>query len=150
MNSQIQAIFSENGIAIRTLNLGSPNSWTVIDSKGGRWILWLDVETVWLQNSQGLVSRSENRSLAFLSSFESQISSSELICRSPGKVHSLIAQPRQRLNKGDLILKIESMKMEIEVRADFSLQIEKFMVQVGDFVQAQQVLAKLGRIEPAG
>jgi methylmalonyl-CoA carboxyltransferase small subunit len=66
------------------------------------------------------------------------------VCRSPvsGLVASVIAQPGQTLQVGDVLLVLEAMKMETQVTASAAGKVAAIKVKTGDSVQAGQVLVE--------
>jgi methylmalonyl-CoA carboxyltransferase small subunit len=66
------------------------------------------------------------------------------VCRSPvsGLVASIIAQPGQTLQVGDVLLVLEAMKMETQVTASAAGKVAAIKVKAGDSVQAGQVLVE--------
>ena len=66
------------------------------------------------------------------------------VCRSPvsGLVASVIAQPGQTLQVGDVLLVLEAMKMETQVTASAAGKVTAIKVKTGDSVQAGQVLVE--------
>jgi methylmalonyl-CoA carboxyltransferase small subunit len=66
------------------------------------------------------------------------------VCRSPvsGLVASVIAQPGQTLQVGDVLLVLEAMKMETQVTASAAGKVAAIKVKNGDSVQAGQVLVE--------
>ena len=62
----------------------------------------------------------------------------------PGVVASIGVQPGQEVSEGDLLLTIEAMKMETEVRASHDGTIQSVDVQAGDSVAVGDTLVTLG------
>lgn len=60
-----------------------------------------------------------------------------------GTVLKLSKNEGESVEKGDIILMVESMKMELPVKATVSGTI-KYMVKAGDQIQAHQVIAEIG------
>lgn len=58
----------------------------------------------------------------------------------PGKVLKVLVKPGDRVKKGDVVLTIESMKMEVEVFAEADGIIKEVRVKPGDTVNAGDVL----------
>ena len=58
-----------------------------------------------------------------------------------GKVIRLTLDPGTRVKRGDEIMVIESMKVEIPIKAPADGQITQFRVKVGDQIQRTAVLA---------
>jgi biotin carboxyl carrier protein len=66
------------------------------------------------------------------------------LCRSPvsGIVASVIAQPGQTLQVGDVLLVLEAMKMETQVTAHVAGKVTGINVKAGDSVQSGQILVE--------
>jgi pyruvate carboxylase subunit B len=62
----------------------------------------------------------------------------------PGNVWKIVANPGQKVNEGDVILILESMKMEIDVVAPKSGIVKSINVATNDKVAEGQVVAILG------
>jgi pyruvate carboxylase subunit B len=62
----------------------------------------------------------------------------------PGSVWKIVANPGQSVNEGDVILILESMKMEIDVVAPKGGVIKSINVATNDKVVEGQVVAVLG------
>jgi biotin carboxyl carrier protein len=65
--------------------------------------------------------------------------------RSPGvgKVLRLAVAIGARVERGDELMVIESMKVEIPIKASIAGQVKEIHVKVGDQVQRNRVLAKI-------
>ena len=66
------------------------------------------------------------------------------VCRSPvsGIVVRVAAQVGQSLQKGDILLVLEAMKMETNITAPAAGKIKSLSVNQGDSVQAGQVVVE--------
>jgi methylmalonyl-CoA carboxyltransferase small subunit len=66
------------------------------------------------------------------------------VCRSPvsGIVASVIAQPGQTLQVGDVLLVLEAMKMETQVSAPVAGKVSAIKVKAGESVQSGQILVE--------
>jgi len=62
----------------------------------------------------------------------------------PGNVWKIVANPGQSVNEGDVIMILESMKMEIDVVAPKGGVIQSINVATNDKVVEGQVVAVLG------
>lgn len=72
------------------------------------------------------------------------INGSEIKALLPGNVWKIVANPGQKVNEGDVILILESMKMEIDVVAPKSGIVKSINVATNDKVAEGQVVAILG------
>jgi len=61
----------------------------------------------------------------------------------PGKVLKVLVKPGDRVKKGDVLLTIESMKMEIEIYAESDGVVKEVRVKPGDPVNTGDVLVIL-------
>lgn len=53
----------------------------------------------------------------------------------PAKVTAVVVQPGQRVRKGDVVVKLEAMKMELAVRAPHDGTVRAVACRVGELVQ---------------
>ena len=60
-----------------------------------------------------------------------------------GSVWEIVAQPGQQVNQGDVLLIVESMKMEIPVEAPASGTVEDIRVTKGDTIEDGEWIATL-------
>lgn len=63
--------------------------------------------------------------------------------RMPGKILKVVAESGSKVEKGDDLIVMESMKMESKVQAPRSGELVVVMVQEGDLVQADQELCQI-------
>jgi 3-methylcrotonyl-CoA carboxylase alpha subunit len=61
----------------------------------------------------------------------------------PAKVAAILVEPGQRVRKGDVLLKLEAMKMELAVRAPREGTVTSIACRVGELVQAGVGLLEL-------
>lgn len=61
----------------------------------------------------------------------------------PGLVVAISAKPGEPLAKGDVILHLEAMKMQMAVSAERPGILKSLMVKVGDQVDAKDLLAEI-------
>ncbi|MCC2616652.1 sodium-extruding oxaloacetate decarboxylase subunit alpha [Aestuariibacter halophilus] len=61
-----------------------------------------------------------------------------------GNIFKVLVQPGDTVAKGDVVIVMEAMKMETEVRAQFDGTISNVMVKTGDSVQSGQPLLAMG------
>jgi biotin carboxyl carrier protein len=65
----------------------------------------------------------------------------KLLSQIPGRVVSIILRAGDQINKGDSIIVLESMKMQVAVKAHKDGQIRDIKVKVGDTVSRNDVVA---------
>ncbi len=63
-----------------------------------------------------------------------------IVAQLPGKVLKVLVKPGDRVKKGDVVLTIESMKMEVEIFAETEGVIKEVRVKPGDAVNTGDVL----------
>jgi len=66
---------------------------------------------------------------------------SKLLSQIPGRVVSINIRAGDQINKGDSIIVLESMKMQVAVKAHKDGQIRDIKVNVGDTVSRNDVVA---------
>ena len=67
-----------------------------------------------------------------------------------GSVVHVLAEVGQRVSSGQVLLVIEAMKMEHEIRADQDAEVAAVLVQLGDLVETDEVLIRLTFVVPVG
>ena len=72
------------------------------------------------------------------------MSSLKVLSPLTGSVWKIEVQPGTRVAEGDVLMVLESMKMEIPVEAPQAGVVQELNVQEGDTVQEDQLLASLG------
>ncbi len=71
--------------------------------------------------------------------------SSELTAPMPGQVRAVNVRAGEQVTKGQVLLVLEAMKMEIRLQAPFDGQVASIDASVGQTVEREQVLVKLQR-----
>ncbi len=61
----------------------------------------------------------------------------------PGVVVKLVAVPGQKIKKNDVVLVIESMKMQIDVRSTFEGVLKSMLVKIGDQMEVDSLVAEI-------
>ena len=69
------------------------------------------------------------------------VSSNEVVAPLTGKVMKINIQIMEKVNKGDVLMIVESMKMENHIIADCAGIVEKIFVNQGDKVSGRDILA---------
>jgi biotin carboxyl carrier protein len=62
----------------------------------------------------------------------------------PGLIVKILVQPGDMVEKGQVLLNFEAMKMENQLKAPASGQIKELRISVGDKVEKGQLLAEIG------
>lgn len=70
--------------------------------------------------------------------------SGDLSAQMPGQVRELLAAEGDAVSKGQPILLLEAMKMEIRVTAPLDGTLKRLLVKAGDVVERGQKLAEIG------
>lgn len=63
----------------------------------------------------------------------------------PGQVRAVNVQPGDSVTKGQVLVVLEAMKMEIRLQAPFEGQVLAVDVTLGQTVEREQILVKLQR-----
>jgi len=74
----------------------------------------------------------------------SRTKANELLAGTTGKVVKIHVKPGQKVAKGDLIVTLEAMKTQIEVRSEKEGVIKELKVKVGDVVKQGDTIAVYG------
>jgi biotin carboxyl carrier protein len=61
----------------------------------------------------------------------------------PGQVRELFVAEGDQVQKGDLLLLLEAMKMEIRIQAPRAASIKSLSLKAGDAVEKDQILVEL-------
>ena len=69
--------------------------------------------------------------------------SSELAAPMPGVVRSVNVSEGESVTKGQTLLVLEAMKMEIRIQAPFDGAVKSLLVKVGQTVERDQILVKI-------
>jgi biotin carboxyl carrier protein len=65
----------------------------------------------------------------------------------PGTIHQIAVEPGRRVDRGQLLLLLEAMKMYNEILAGVAATVEEVAVRKGDVVEKGQVLIRLKPLE---
>ena len=90
-----------------------------------------------------LINRDESQTLGYeneLPDFDFQVEEdSEIIC-SPiqGRVLEIAVESGQTVNKGEKVVTLESMKMEIIINSSIAGTVQSIHIHAGDFVKSNQ------------
>jgi biotin carboxyl carrier protein len=72
-----------------------------------------------------------------------EINITEIIAPLPGTISKIFVQEKQEIKKDDILLIIESMKMENQIRSPRNSIIDKIYVSEGQKVETNQILIKI-------
>ena len=75
---------------------------------------------------------------------------SELSAPMPGQVKAVNVNPGEHVAKGQVLLVLEAMKMEIRLQAPFDGLVSSVDARVGQTVEREQILVKLQQAQAAG
>ena len=70
-------------------------------------------------------------------------SADRIIAPMPGKITKIFVSEQQYVNKGDVLLVMEAMKMEYTLKSDLNGTVEKLSVRLSDQVTLGQLLVQL-------
>ncbi|GAB4501387.1 MAG: methylcrotonyl-CoA carboxylase subunit alpha [Anaerolineales bacterium] len=109
-----------------------PKDWrraiTVSQESGRTWVSW-----------QGITWALENQ----FSSAAGDTSSGDLRAPMPGAIRAVLIQPGENVQKGQTLLLLEAMKMELKICAPFAGQVESLSAALGQSVERGQSLVKM-------
>ena len=91
-------------------------------------------------------SRKEDLGSSVLSTLANPADPAQIPSPIPGVIDKTYITLGQQVRKGQVILSVAAMKMEVEVVAPFDGIVEKLCVQVGSKVDSRTLLAKLRRL----
>ena len=108
---------------------------------------WLDSTTtsnrhIFLRlNDQVFQRKIDEESVSFTSKSASE--GGDIFAPVPGKIIKIMIKNGDLIEKGQTVIILESMKMEFEVKASGSGKVGKIVVEDGEQVEADQLLANL-------
>jgi biotin carboxyl carrier protein len=70
-------------------------------------------------------------------------SAGQLLAPMPGQVRAVQTAPGQAVSRGQTLVIVEAMKMEIKVAAPFDGKVKALPVQVGQTVEKEQILVEI-------
>jgi biotin carboxyl carrier protein len=77
----------------------------------------------------------------------SKKSSDQILAPMPGKITKIFVQPNEVVQKSQVLLVMEAMKMEYTLKSDLDTEVEKINVKVGDQVMLGNLLIQLKKKE---
>ena len=105
-----------------------------VSSDGAKRWVTVNGQTVMLTKSSGAKRRSAGHDHA-----------SELAAPMPGQVRGVNVIEGESVTKGQTLLVLEAMKMEIRIQAPFDGVVSTLSVKVGQTVEREQILVKMDR-----
>jgi len=69
--------------------------------------------------------------------------SSDLAAQMPGQIREVLVQPGEMVKRGQTLLVLEAMKMEIRVAAPTEGRVKRLLIQAGDVVDRGQRLVEM-------
>jgi len=100
-----------------------------VSPEGGRtWVTW--------QGRTWVLTRAVNGAAG-------EASGGDLRAPMPGAIRAALAQPGETVRKGQPVLVLEAMKMELKLVAPFDGQVQSLLVAVGQSVEREQLLLRL-------
>lgn len=151
-----EVLFSETHTV--TVPRRYPQRWSRLGrglfSSGGSWQSFTFCQSYypggsleWLSVAGHAFSR-ENRDQDLLAAVRSHSGSAAISAPVPGKVVKILVEAGARVEERQVVLILESMKMEFEVQATRSGQIASILVQPGQQVQADEQLVAWEALAP--
>lgn len=104
--------------------------------------IWFKVDGV--TYSQNLIDLEESAGRRHSSS---KSSADKITAAMPGKVTKIFVSEGQNVNRGDVLIIMEAMKMEYSLKSDIKGVIKNLAVKLNDQVSLGQVLIKLEEIK---
>jgi biotin carboxyl carrier protein len=104
--------------------------------------IWFKVDGV--MYSQNLIDLEES---AGRRNSSSKISADKITAAMPGKVTKIFVSEGQNINRGDVLIIMEAMKMEYSLKSDMNGVVKNLAVKLNDQVSLGQVLIKLEEIK---
>ena len=142
----VKRAFSVDGEAIsvalgdaRVLEADDGELLVSLDGRSERWLLACDAERVWVASG----GRSFEVSLHTRSSESEASGDSDVRAPMPGSVVAVHAGEGAQVARGDVLLVLESMKMELQITAPHDGRVAAVHVATGDQVALDSLLASM-------
>jgi len=126
----VEVIHSENGKV--DLLIDGKHIIAYVSSDGAKRWVTVDGRTFGLNKSLNAKQRNVSHEHA-----------SELVAPMPGQVRSVNVKENEMVSKGQTLLVLEAMKMEIRIQAPRDGIVKELMVKVGQTVEREQILVKM-------
>lgn len=142
--SQIKNLWQELEPGIRTVEACGPFSWRIILDNGDYYIVTegesASVQGFWIRFPKGDSHFWPKPSLASFLETSADENIHVAKASSTGKIQKILVQEGQQVVKDQVLLQIDSMKMQIEIKAPSATKVQKIAVREGDFVRFGQIL----------
>ncbi len=135
-----EIVRAENG-KLDLLIDGNPVTAYVSSDGAKRWVT-IGGQTFVLTKLSGTASDSKNRR-----SGAGDGHASELAAPMPGQVRSVNVGEGEAVSKGQTLLVLEAMKMEIRIQAPFAGKVKSIAVKAGQTVEREQILIVVDKLE---
>ena len=129
-SADIELLSAENGKLEFLVNGERMTAFVSVDGKK-RWVT-MNGETIVLTKASGAKRKSSGHEHA-----------SELAAPMPGLVRSVNVAEAEAVKKGQTLLVLEAMKMEIRIQAPKDGSVKKLLVKQGQTVEREQVLIEI-------
>ena len=100
-----------------------------------------DGHTVWVHLASGTYQLNDEPCSPRPAQHDSELGGNRITSHIPGKISSIAVREGQRVNAGELLMVLDSMKMEHPVRAPISGTLVSVPVSIGTLVQSGTTLA---------
>ncbi len=136
----IEIVHAENGKL--DLLIDGNHVIAYVSSDGAKRWVTVNGRTFVLTKSSGTASDSKNRR-----SSAGGEHASELAAPMPGQVRSVNVSEGDAVSKGQTLLVLEAMKMEIRIQAPFDSTVKSITAKVGQTVEREQILIVVDKLE---
>ncbi|MFQ6089452.1 MAG: biotin/lipoyl-containing protein [Candidatus Methanofastidiosia archaeon] len=129
------------------INLNKKRFEVRLEKRGDKYLVFVDDSPFEVEIFEKSSSKTKASSLVkpLIKSAEEEILEKKaIVAPMPGKITSIHVKVGDHIPIGELLLKLEAMKMENEIRAFASGKVEEIRVKVGDSVNQGDVLLTVG------
>lgn len=148
LTPRLVALFKRHGAEVRSVSRLGERAWEVFYENGTSASLTFAGAKLWVHHPHGKTEALDLDASAFSFNEAKAQDRSVALCPATGKVLTLSVQPGDKVAAGQVLLKIESMKMEIEVRAPAEMLVSEVLTSLGAHVNYNQVLVRLKEAGP--
>ncbi len=122
----------------------SPADNYVVQVEGKRFVVQFDGGTAMVNGRRYDVNvQAQHAESASVSQLTTNSERTEIKAALPGNVLKVLVAPKSRVAEGDTLFVLESMKMEIDIKASVAGTLDTLNIEVGHQVQVGQVLATI-------